>query len=80
MNEYKLNGDYWRSTWRQNRPRNTSLNGVGNVLIITPGQPGDVHLSRSVNILTSKSLMRVNVTLAHARRYKRIAVHTCRVQ
>jgi hypothetical protein len=40
------------------------------VHIITPGQPGVVHLSHSVNMLTSKSDMRVHVT--HARRHERI--------
>ena len=43
---------------------------IVNVHIITPGQPGVVHLSNSVNMLTSKSGMGVHVT--HARRMREL--------
>jgi hypothetical protein len=49
--EYKLNGE---AHGVKTDPETHTSTRVGNVLIITPGQPGDVHLSRSVNILTSK--------------------------
>ena len=44
---------------------------IENVHIITPGQPGVVHLSQSVSTLTSKSVMRVHVTNARSS-YERI--------
>ena len=70
LNEYKLNRD--ARGIKTDPEMRALLRELGNVHIITPGQPRAVHMSHRANILTSKSAMQIH--LKHARKHERVCI------